>query len=171
MSKYGTLIENAKIKFAKQVISLLYSKDEELAKDMAEQVGKVCGQMNDSEIVNNIIHELSEGIYHSDSSQEGSGVKNACKFLERLSKVQPKEVYRNISKLLGFFDCESFVLRIALIKILSNIIRYVLTLRDDSEKYPTETRKNYAMTKDLFIELLIRRINDKTATCRTKVLK
>lgn len=171
MKMYSGCIENTKIKFSKQVISLLYSKEEELAKDMANQVGKLCEEMKDSEIINQIIHELTEGIYHSDSSQEGSGIKNACKFLERLSKAQPKEVYRNISKLLGFFDCESFVLRIALIKILSNVIRYVLTIKDSDDRHSAETRLNYAKTKDLFIELLVRRINDKTATCRTKVLK
>lgn len=171
MSRYGNSIENTKIKFARQVISLLYSKEEDLAKDMANQVGKLCNEIQDAEIINNIILDLTNSIYQSDSSHENSGIKNACKFLERLSKISPKEVYRNISQLLGFFDCESFVLRIALIKILSNNIRYVLTIREGQERHTTEARKNYAATKDLFIELLIRRINDKTATCRTKVLK
>ena len=37
-------------------------------------------------------------------------------------------MYQNITSLLTFFDCESYLLRQAIIKILANIIEKVLTI-------------------------------------------
>lgn len=76
---------------------------------------------------NEVIRELAKSIFHNDSSHESIGIKNIAIFLKKLSKICPKLVYQNTSMLLGFFDCESFLLRQAIIKILANIIQYVLT--------------------------------------------
>ena len=54
------------------------------------------------------------------------GIKNIAVFLQKLSKRAPKAVYGNISSLLGFFDCEAYLLRQSLIKILAYTIMYVL---------------------------------------------
>ena len=54
------------------------------------------------------------------------GLKNIAIFLQKLSKNASRAVYGNIGKLLGFFDCEAYLLRQSLIKILANSIIYVL---------------------------------------------
>jgi len=52
--------------------------------------------------------------------------------LQKLSKIAPKAIYGNISYLLGFFDCEAYLLRQSLIKILANTIQYVLKVEEIS---------------------------------------
>jgi hypothetical protein len=85
-------------------------------------------------MANEIIRELTKGIFNQDSSYESIGVKNVAEFMKYLSKQSTKVVYQNISSLLAFFDCESYYLRISLIKILANIIRNVLTKETDDAK-------------------------------------
>ena len=92
---------------------------------MAEFVGLIVERQGPS-IANEIIDSLRKQIFSSDMAHESIGIKNIAKFLEKLSKRAPKAVYQNISCLLDFFDCEAYLLRKALIKILSNIILYVL---------------------------------------------
>ena len=81
-------------------------------------------------MANEIIRDLTKSIFHNDSSHESVGIKNIAKFLAKLSKKAPKAVYGNISCLLGFFDCEAYLLRQSLIKILGNTIIYVLTPKE-----------------------------------------
>jgi hypothetical protein len=69
--------------------------------------------------------------------------------------------------LLGFFDCEAYLLRQAIIKILANIIQYVLTV-DSGDPH---TNQVYNTTKEKFLELLYKRFHDKSAYCRAKVCK
>lgn len=58
--------------------------------------------------------------------------------------MAPKAVYGSISCLLGFFDCEAYLLRQSLIKILANTIQYVFSPRiapsdkDDGGEQPSE---------------------------------
>lgn len=92
---------------------------------MAEFVGQIVERQG-NQIANDIIRDLTKQIFHTDSSHETIGIKNIAKFLQKLSKRAPKAVYGNISSLLGFFDCEAYLLRISLIKILSYTIVYVL---------------------------------------------
>jgi hypothetical protein len=87
--------------------------------------------------------------------------------LRKLSKSAPKVVYQNISSLLGFFDCEAYLLRQAIIKILANIILYVLK-QDTGDAH---TQVVYNTTKEKFLELLYKRFHDKSAYCRAKVCK
>ena len=96
---------------------------------MAEFVGLVVERQG-PQIANEIIKDLTKQIFHTDSSHETIGIKNIAKFLQKLSKRAPKAVYQNISCLLGFFDCEAYLLRQSLIKILSNTIIYVLRAPD-----------------------------------------
>ena len=44
-------------------------------------------------------------------NNETIGFKNVAKFDSKLSKFAPKVVYMNIGNLLGFFDCEAYLLR------------------------------------------------------------
>lgn len=116
---------------------------------------------------NEIIRELTKQIFHNDSSHETVGIKNVGIFLRKLSKLSPKIVYQNISSLLGFFDCEAYLLRQAIIKILANIIQYVLTI----DTGDANTQAVYNTTKEKFMELLFKRFHDKSAYCRAKVIK
>jgi hypothetical protein len=88
---------------------------------MAEFVS-LCVQRQGSQIATQIIADLTKQIFHTDSSHETIGIKNIAKFLSKLSKLAPKAVYNNITQLLGFFDCEAYLLRQSLIKILANTI-------------------------------------------------
>jgi len=116
---------------------------------------------------NEIIRELTKQIFHNDSSHETVGIKNVGIFLRKLSKNAPKIVYQNISSLLGFFDCEAYLLRQAIIKILANIVQYVLT----TEAGDPHTQAVYNSTKEKFLDLLYKRFQDKSAYCRAKVCK
>lgn len=91
-----------------------------------------------------------------------------AKFVSKLSKQAPKALYLNIGLLLGFFDCESYLLRRALIKILSNIIQKVLIKDEQTDE---NTTRIYLMTKMKFLELLMKRFLDKSSYCRVKVMK
>lgn len=55
-----------------------------------------------------------------------------------------------------------------MIKILSNVIQYVLS---DEEVEDTHTIKVYNKTKEKFLALLNKRFFDKSALCRAKVIK
>ena len=110
-----------------KIIDLLYNQDN-LAVPMAEFVS-LCVKRSGSSIAGDIIRDLTKQIFHTDSSHETIGIKNIAKFLSKLSKLAPKAVYGNISCLLGFFDCEAYLLRQSLIKILANTIHYVFNPR------------------------------------------
>lgn len=58
MSEYGEQIGNNLIKFQQQVIGLLYSKDEEMAKKLADLLGQVTREMKDNQAINFIIDDL-----------------------------------------------------------------------------------------------------------------
>jgi hypothetical protein len=100
-----------------------------MAKPMAEFVGLVVERQG-PQIANDIIRDLTKQIFHTDSSHETIGIKNIGKFLSKLSKRVPKAVYGNVGSLLGFFDCEAYLLRQSLIKILRNTIIFVLNPKE-----------------------------------------
>ena len=81
-------------------------------------------------MANEIIRDLTKQIRQDNTTHESIGIKNVGIFLRKLSKRCPKIMYQNISSLLSFFDCESYYLRQAIIKILSNIVQHVLTLEN-----------------------------------------
>ena len=95
---------------AQKIINLLYAQDG-LAKPLSEFVGIVSGPNAENQLANEIIRELTKQIFHNDSQHETTGIKNVAKFLSKLSKQAPKAVYINIGNLLGFFDCEAYMLR------------------------------------------------------------
>ena len=96
---------------------------------MAEFVALVVERQG-PQIANDIIRDLTKQIFNTDSSHETIGIKNIAIFLQKLSRKAPRAVYGNISSLLGFFDCEAYLLRQSLIKILSYTIIHVLREQD-----------------------------------------
>lgn len=92
--------------------------------------------------------------------------------MSKLSKQAPRAVYQNIGSLLGFFDCESYLLRQSLIKVLSNVIQKVLSPQElDASAMTEQQRMIYHQTKEKFFELLLKRFLDKSSFCRSKVIK
>lgn len=124
MQKFGGEMKYMLTQNTQKIIHLLYNQDN-LAKPLSEFVGLVADRQ-DNTLANEIIRDLTKEIFHNDSQHETIGIKNVAKFLSKLSKQAPKAVYLNIGNLLGFFDCEAYLLRQALIKILSNTIQKVL---------------------------------------------
>jgi len=124
MSEYGDKIKYMQSRHNQKIIDLLYNQ-ENLATPLAEFVGLVV-ERDGPTIANDIIRDLTKQIFNTDSSHETIGIKNIAKFLQKLSKRAPKAVYYNINNLLGFFDCEAYLLRQSLIKILTYTIIYVL---------------------------------------------
>jgi len=120
MTKFGSQMKYMLGQNTSKIIHLLYTQDN-LAKPLSEFVGLVA-ERQDNQLANEIIRDLTKEIFHNDSQHETVGIKNVAKFLSKLSKFAPKAVYLNIGNLLGFFDCEAYLLRQSLIKILSNII-------------------------------------------------
>ena len=125
-------------------------------------------EKQDNQLANEIIKDLTKEIFHNDSQYETTGIKNVAQFLSKLSKFAPKAVYLNIGNLLGFFDCEAYLLRQSLIKILSNTIQKVLCQEQGQDQ---NTNKIFQQTKTKFLELLMKRFMDKSSYCRIKVMK
>jgi hypothetical protein len=108
-SKYGGQMEYMLTLNTSKIINLLYNHDN-MAKPLSQLVGLVV-QKQDSALANEVIRDLTKKIFHNDSQYESVGIKNVGKFLSKLSKAAPRAVYMNIGNLLGFFDCEAYLLR------------------------------------------------------------
>lgn len=109
MDKYGKNFKYLISSNIQKIIDLLYNQDN-MAPPMAEFVGLVVERQGPL-IANEIIRDLTKQIFNTDSSHETIGIKNIAKFLSKLSKKAPKAVYGNMNCLLGFFDCEAYLLR------------------------------------------------------------
>lgn len=109
MSNYGSDFKLMMSQNICKIIDLLYNQDN-LAVPMAEFVA-LCVKRSGTQIAGEIIRDLTKQIFHTDSSHETIGIKNIAKFISKLSKLSPRAVYQNISCLLGFFDCEAYLLR------------------------------------------------------------
>lgn len=136
---------------------------------MAEFIAMVVNKQG-PHIATEIVRELTSQIFQINSQFESVGIKNIGKFLSRLSKLAPKAIYLNIGLLLGFFDCEAYLLRQSLIKILGNILIRVFNPKLEPD-LPLETRNVYNQTSRMFLELLMKRFHDKSSYCRVKVMK
>ena len=178
MQKYGSEIKYMQNHNNKKIIELLYNQ-ENISKNLAEFVGLVVDRTKSPQIANDIIRDLTRQIYNSDSSHESIGIKNIAIFIEKLAKKQPKVIYSNIGILMGFFDCESYLLRQSLIKIISYTIIYVLceieqpeaTVLNSDNADVHKTRQIFEQTKLKFLMILLKRFQDKSAFCRVKVMK
>lgn len=166
MQHYGDQIRYMLQQNSQKIINMLHNLDN-LAKPLAEFVGLVT-QRQDHQLAHAIIKDLTHQIYNNEITLD-SGFRNVAKFLSKLSKQAPKALYLNMSELLGFFDCDSYLLRQSLIKILSNMIQTIL--RDNQADLDEEQKKIYHQTKLKFLELLLKRFHDKSSYCRKKIIK
>lgn len=145
--------------------NLIYNQDN-MAKPLSEFVGIVTQRQGDK-FANMIIDDLTYQI-KTNSISHDSGFRNVAKFLSKLSKQVPHVLYLNLRPLMDFFNCESYYLRQAQIKIMSNIIQTVL--RENQEDIDETKRMNNHRMKLKLLEQLMKRFHDKSSFCRKKVI-
>ena len=91
-----------------------------------------------------IIQEVSKTVFE-DNSMEGQGMRNVAKFLIFLSERSSKIIYNNITTLLQFFDCGSYIIRNAIVEMMGFVIINFLCKLDDIND--VEVRNNYNKAK------------------------
>ena len=164
----NTNIELVMVRLTTKIVNLIYSQ-EDLVTPLSEFIVQcLSGESNLNRMAIDIIQEVSKTVFE-DNSMEGQGIRNVAKFLIFLSERASKIIYNNITTLLQFFDCPSYVIRNAIVEMMGHVIVNFLCKLDDINDI--EVRNNYNKAKINFIDLLLKRIYDKSPFCRAKVLQ
>jgi len=66
---------------------------------------------------------------------ESQSVRNTKEFLSRLSELIPKTFHTNLSCFIGLFRHESYYMRNAIVDILLNILRHVMSGPEADQLY------------------------------------
>jgi len=142
MERFGSDLKYMQTQNSQRIIELIYNYD--FLDDKLADFVSLVAEKQGPQMANEVLRELTTGI-REDKAQESASIKNIGSFLRKLSKRQPKLMYQNISTLLSFFECESYLLRQAVIKILANVVQHVLSpTLDNAEENDTHTRVVYA---------------------------
>jgi len=164
----NTDIQLVMVRLTTKIVNLIYSQ-EDLVVPLSEFIVQcLTGESNLNRMAIDIIQEVAKTVFE-DSSIEGQGMKNVARFLTFLSERSSKIIYINITTLLQFFDCGSYIIRNAIVEMMGNVIINFLCRLDDIND--VEVRNNYNKAKINFIDLLLKRIYDKSPYCRAKVLQ
>ena len=164
----NTDIQLVMVRLTTKIVNLIYSQ-EDLVTPLSEFIVQcLSGESNLNRMAIDIIQEVSKTVFE-DNSMEGQGLRNVAKFLIFLSERASKIIYNNITTLLQFFDCGSYVIRNAIVEMMGHVIVNFLCKLDDIND--VEVRNNYNKAKINFIDLLLKRIYDKSPFCRAKVLQ
>ncbi|KAI5776835.1 armadillo-type protein [Geopyxis carbonaria] len=129
---------------------------EHLSEPMAEFLQILCEQYDHSQLVDEIIKELSNKEFNSNDTK---GPKSVSMFLVRLSLLVPRQMIKNMTVIVRYFESESYNLRSAVIEICGNLI--VQLSKDEGTK----------AQQDTFFELLNERFLDVNPYCRCKALQ
>ena len=163
----NTDIQLVMVRLTTKIVNLIYNQDD-LVTPLSEFIVQcLSGESNLNRMAIDIIQEVSKTVFE-DTSMEGQGLKNVAKFLIYLSERASKIIYNNITTLLQFFDCGSYIIRNAIVEMMGHVIVNFLCKLDDIND--VEIRNNYNKAKVYFIDLLLKRIYDKSPFCRAKVL-
>ena len=165
----NTNIQIILIKLTTKIVNLIYSQ-ESLVNSLSSFIVFIIKKNNENNLnkmAMDIINEISKTVFE-DKNLDSQGIKNVGKFLIILSEKCSKTIYNNITILLQLFDSESYVIRNALVEVISNIIINLLCNLDEIKE--VEVRNNYLKAKENFLEILFKRIYDKNGFCRSKVL-
>ena len=163
----NTDIQLVMVRLTTKIVNLIYSQ-EDLVNPLSEFIVQcLSGESNLNRMAIDIIQEVSKTVFE-DNSIESQGLKNVAKFLIYLSERASKIIYNNITTLLQFFDCGSYIIRNAIVEMMGHVIVNFLCKLDDIND--VEVRNNYNKAKMNFIDLLLKRIYDKSPYCRAKVL-
>ena len=164
----NTNIQVVLIKLTTTIVNLIYGQ-EDLVTPLSEFIVQcLSGESNLNRMAIDIIQEVSKTVFE-DNSIESQGLRNVAKFLIFLSERSSKIIYNNITTLLQFFDCGSYIIRNAIVEMMGFVITNFLCKLDDIND--VEVRNNYNKAKINFIDLLLKRIYDKSPFCRAKVLQ
>ena len=164
----NTNIELVMVRLTTKIVNVIYAQ-EDLVTPLSEFIVQcLSGESNLNRMAIDIIQEVSKTVFE-DNSMEGQGIRNVAKFLIFLSERSSKIIYNNITTLLQFFDCPSYVIRNAIVEMMGHVIVNFLCKLDDINDI--EVRNNYTKAKINFIDLLLKRIYDKSPFCRAKVLQ
>ena len=170
ISKYqsNTNIQLVLLKLTTKIVNLIYSQ-EQLVTPLGDLiVFCINGESNLNKMAVDIIHEVSKTVFE-DKNMDSQGLRNVGNFLVLLSKKSSKTLYNNITSLLQLFDSESYVIRNSLVDVITNVIINLLCKLDDINE--VDVRNNYLKAKENFIDILFRRIYDKSSYCRAKILQ
>ena len=164
----NTNIELVMVRLTTKIVNLIYAQ-EDLVTPLSEFIVQcLSGESNLNRMAIDIIQEVSKTVFE-DNSMERQGIRNVAKLLIFLSERSSKIIYNNITTLLQFFDCPSYVIRNAIVEMMGHVIVNFLCKLDDINDI--EVRNNYTKAKINFIDLLLKRIYDKSPFCRAKVLQ
>ena len=164
----NTDIQLVMVRLTTKIVNLIYNQ-EDLVTPLSEFIVQcLSGESNLNKMAIDIIQEVSKTVFQ-DNSMESQGLRNVAKFLIFLSERASKIIYNNITTLLQFFDCGSYIIRNAIVEMMGYVIVNFLCKLDDIED--VEVRNNYNKAKINFIDLLLKRIYDKSPFCRAKVLQ
>lgn len=157
------------LKLTSKIVKLLYD-EEQFINNLSEFVINSLNRSSSSsktlgqKIVNDIVDTITK-----ESNVDSQGLKNVTKFLTNLSEKCPKVIYSNLTSLIAFYDLDSYLVRNTFSELLTNVIILVLTQNlDDLDE---ETKINYLKSKQNFIEMLFKRIYDKSSFCRKTTLQ
>ena len=164
----NTNIQLVMVKLTTKIVNLIYNQ-EELVMSLSEFIVQCLSSENNlNKMAIDIIQEVSKTVFE-ENSMESQGLKNVGKFLIFLSERSAKTINSNISSLLQFFECGSYIIRNAIVEMMGNVIIHFLCKLDDVNDIAV--RNNYNKAKENFIELLLKRIYDKSPYCRARVLQ
>ena len=164
----NTDIQLVMVRLTTKIVNLIYNQ-EDLVTPLSEFIVQcLSGESNLNRMAIDIIQEVSKTVFE-DNSMESQGLRNVAKFLIFLSERSSKIIYNNITTLLQFFDCGSYIIRNAIVEMMGYVIVNFLCKLDDVNDI--EVRNNYNKAKINFIDLLLKRIYDKSPFCRAKVLQ
>ena len=164
----NTDIQLVMVRLTTKIVNLIYNQ-EDLVTPLSEFIVQcLSGESNLNRMAIDIIQEVSKTVFE-ENSMESQGLRNVAKFLIFLSERASKIIYNNITTLLQFFDCGSYIIRNAIVEMIGNVIINFLCKLDDIED--VDVRNNYNKAKINFIDLLLKRIYDKSPFCRAKVLQ
>ena len=96
-------------------------------------------------------------------NSESQSIKSTREFLSKLSERIPRIFYTNLSCFIPLFKHDSYLLRNAIVDIMTNILRLVLAPAEQEEDIYKEPREK-------FLSTLLQRIYDKHSFCRCHVL-
>ncbi len=132
---------------------------ESLAETLAEFIGQLAQVQDNPALSCDVLSALGS---HRFTTQESGSVKAVALFISNLSRLCPKEALRNLPSFISQLDSESYVLRMAMIDALGNLIQHL-------GQQDIRTDQNKAQLKS-FLTVLEERLLDVNAFVRAKVI-
>uniref|UniRef100_A0A8C4S641 Condensin complex subunit 1 n=1 Tax=Erpetoichthys calabaricus TaxID=27687 RepID=A0A8C4S641_ERPCA len=135
---------------------------EHLAPVFAQAVSLWVTEYSAKSIVGEVMREIGLKS-HEDLAHEGSGTRAYATFLTELASAVPATMIPAISVLLEYLDGESYVMRMAVLEVMGEMVAQVL----NGEKLEDSSRD----TRDQLLETLQEHIHDINSFVRSRVLQ